>query len=67
MRKVNKRERRRRPGIRLATLRGKLPAALLDDGAKPFTQPQLMELFGDPLEADTLNWLEVVADRGGWK
>jgi prevent-host-death family protein len=42
---------RRRPkGIRLGTLRGKLPAALLDDAAKPLTQQQLSELFGGKLE-----------------
>jgi hypothetical protein len=27
---------------------------------------QSAALRGDPLEADTLNWLEAVADEGGW-
>lgn len=42
---------RRRPkGIRLGTLRGKLPVALLEDVSRPLTQQQLTELFGGTLE-----------------
>lgn len=41
---------REKRGIRLGTLRGKLPARLLDDVAKPLSRRQINELFGAALE-----------------
>ncbi len=37
-------------GIKLGVLRGRLPASLLDDIAKPLTRRQIDALFGGTLE-----------------
>lgn len=39
-----------RRGIRLGVLRGRLPASLLDEVAKPLTRRQIGALFGGTLE-----------------
>jgi len=39
-----------RRGIKLGVLRGRLPARLLDDIAKPLTRRQIDALFGGTLE-----------------
>jgi prevent-host-death family protein len=41
---------RRRPGVRIGTLKGKLPEGLVDRVAEPWTRAELDALFGRPLE-----------------